>query len=143
MEDLFLKYSVVTALESHVKGHGTPGKLGMSGLVKKQDKIIVFGKLAQYQHHIHHHHHHHHHHRHHHHHHHHHHHYQKACSCGLEGFSTSFMSCVIHVCYQTSSGNSRYGSLMDHHLLAIYQFAFAIAYTEGWKRAYHCFLLLK
>ena len=78
----------------------------MSGLVKKEDKIIVFGKLAQYQHHIHHHHHHHHH--------------QKACSCGLQGFSTSFMSCVIHICYQTSSGNSRYGSLMDHHLLAIY-----------------------
>ena len=130
MANLFLKYSVVTALESYVKGHGTPGKLGMSGLVKKEDKIIVLGKLAQYQHHIPHHHHHHH-------------HYQKACSCGLQGFSTSFMSCVIHVCYQTSSGNSRYGSLMDHHLLAIYQFAFAIAYTEGWKRAYHCFLLLK
>ena len=129
MADLFLKYSVVTALESYVKGHGTPGKLGMSGLVKKEDKIIVLGKLAQYQHHIHHHYHHH--------------HYQKACSCGLQGFSTSFMSYVIHVCYQTSSGNSRYGSLMDHHLLAIYQFAFAIAYTEGWKRAYHCFLLLK
>lgn len=126
MEDLFLKYSVVTALESHVKGHGTPGKLGMSGLVKKEDKIIVFGQLAQYQYH-----------------HHHHHDYQKACSCGLQGFSTSFMSCVIHVCYQTSSGNSRYGSLMDHHLLAIYQFAFAIAYTEGWKRAYHCLFLLK
>ena len=129
MAELFLKYSVVTALESYVKGHGTPGKLGMSGLVKKEDKIIVLGKLAQYQHHIHHHYHHH--------------HYQKACSCGLQGFSTSFMSYVIHVCYQTSSGNSRYGSLMDHHLLAIYQFAFAIAYTEGWKRAYHCFLLLK
>ena len=81
MEDLFLKYSVVTALESHVKGHGTPGKLGMSGLVKKEDKIIVFGKLAQYQHHIHHHHHH-----------------QKACSHGLQAFSTSFLSCAIHVC---------------------------------------------
>ena len=129
MANLFLKESVVTALESYVKGHGTPGKLGMSGLVKKEDKIIVLGKLAQYQHHIHHHYQHH--------------HYQKACSCGLQGFSTSFMSYVIHVCYQTSSGNSRYGSLMDHHLLAIYQFAFAIAYTEGWKRAYHCFLLLK
>ena len=117
MADLFLKYSVVTALESYVKGHGTPGKLGMSGLVKKEDKIIVLGKLAQYQHHIHHHYHHH--------------HYQKACSCGLQGFSTSFMSYVIHVCYQTSSGNSRYGSLMDHNLLAIYQFAFPIAYTVG------------
>jgi len=135
MANLFLKYSVVTALESYVKGHGTPGKLGMSGLVKKQDKIIVFGQLAQYQHHIHHHHHHHHHH--------HQQHYQKACSHGLQGFSNSFLSCVIHVCYQTSSMNSRYGSLMDHHLLAIYQFGFAIAYTVGWKRAYHCFLLVK
>ena len=90
MADLFLKYSVVTALESYVKGHGTPGKLGMPGLVKKQDKIIVFGKLAQYQHHIHHHHPHHHHHNHH--------HYQKACSHGLQAFSTSFLSCAIHVC---------------------------------------------
>ena len=91
MADLFLKYSVVTALESYVKGHGTPGKLGMSGLAKKEDiKIIVFGKLAQYQHHIHHHHHHHHHHNHH--------HYQKDCSHGLQAFSTSFLSCAIHVC---------------------------------------------
>ena len=55
----------------------------MSGLVKKEDKIIVFGKLAQYQHHIHHHHHH---------------HYQKACSRGLQAFSTSFLSCAVHVC---------------------------------------------
>ena len=28
MANLFLKYSVVTALESYVKGHGTPGKVG-------------------------------------------------------------------------------------------------------------------
>ena len=36
MANLFLKYSVVTALESYVKGHGTPGKLGMSG--QKQER---------------------------------------------------------------------------------------------------------
>ena len=89
MANLFLKYSVVTALASLMcfKGHGTPGKLGMSGLVKTEDKIIVFGQLAQYQYHHHHQHHHHQHHD-----------YQKACSCGLQAFSTSFLSCVIHVC---------------------------------------------
>ena len=86
MANLSLKYSVVTALANLIcfKGHGTPGKLGMSGLVKKQDKIIVFGQLAQYQYHIHHHHQHHH-------------RYQKACSHGLRAFSTSSLSCVIHV----------------------------------------------
>ena len=62
----------------------------MSGLVNKEDKIIVFGQLAQYQYHnIYHHHHHHQHH--------HHHHYQKACSLGVQGFFTFF--CLVLYMY--------------------------------------------
>ena len=132
MANLFLKYRVVTALasimlmvmelqESWACQDLSRKKIKLLCLVNQLNINIIFIIIIKYYHH---------------------HHYQKACSCGLKAFSTSFLSCVIHVC-QTSSGNSRYGSLTDHNLLAIYQFAFAIAYTVGWKRAYHCFLLLK